>query len=168
MYSSLIKIFFRSSGSTGFENTMFIPLSIDFFTNTGSMCPVMPQIIGCKILWSYKSSLILLVASYPSIIGIYESIRIKSKLQYKYEFASISFCTIFNAVCPLIAYMHLLYESANPIDQRIIPTANLLNYSSSTIKIFFQRFIIFEILASLSLIVNSSRLSYSMIDNSSF
>ena len=114
-----------------------MPLLIDLFTYWDSMCPVIPVIIGWGSFFWYKNSLIRVVDSYPSIIGILQSIRIKSKLQYVPKLASTSDFTVSRAFFPLIAYTHTSSVFWTPKDSKITLRAILLNYSSSTINIFF-------------------------------
>ena len=106
-----------------------------------SLWPVTATMSGCTIPYIYKNSLILSVASYPSIIGILQSINIKSKLHLSPLFSSSTFFfTISNAYNPSNALIHtesisILAENFN--NMRI---AYMLNPMSSTINIFYFYF----------------------------
>ena len=114
-----------------------MPLTIIFLMYDLSIWPVHPDIIGYFISLSYKNYLILFVASFPSIIGIWKSIRIRSKLQNLKSFSCTFFIIIFSAYNPFTASVQISLWFSTPTICKIIWSEYLLNSSSSTIKILF-------------------------------
>ena len=79
----------------GFGNTLLIPDPVAFLTYSSSTWPVTAIISGCAsilIPYCFKRRRIDLVASYPSIKGILQSIRISL---YRYGYPSWIACLIF-------------------------------------------------------------------------
>ena len=101
------------------------------------MWPVTPQMIGWVILWEYKNYLIFFVLSLPSIIGIWKSMSMRSKLIESNSLSSAFLMMISSAYLPLCASTHISSWFSIPNISNIDRTANLLNDSSSTINIFF-------------------------------
>ena len=114
-----------------------MPESIALSTYYCSLCPVTATMSGCTIPYIYKYSLILSVASYPSIIGMLQSMNIKSKLHLSPLFSSTSFFTISNASYPLNAFMHTDSTSIFTEYFNNIRIAWMLKPMSSTISIFY-------------------------------
>lgn len=67
----------------GFGSTSSIWYFQAFYIYSCSVCPVIATIIGCKRLFNLTKFLIFSDASYPSIIGIEQSININP---YEYYF----------------------------------------------------------------------------------
>ena len=93
--------------------------------------------IGYGRFISSRKARICSVDSYPSITGMLQSIKIKSKLQNLPLFSRTSLITIYRASCPFKADTISL-EFVIPTEYlRIIVKAWMLKNWSSTIRIFF-------------------------------
>ena len=116
-----------------------MPLFIALLTNSYSQWPVTAVITGCIKLLSYKSYLILVVVSYPSMKGILQSIRIKSYfnfLSYWYLFLSTSSMISLIASRPSKQKSQVVVVCMPILYLRIIKRASMLKDWSSTIRIF--------------------------------
>ena len=122
--------------SMGFDKTLFIPLLIAWATYSSSVCPVQATMIGQKILRSYKCCLIFIVDWQPSMIGMLQSIKIKSKVHSLLSLFVQFYITISSAILPLKAIWHLLTQFLSLMAcSRIAVAASKLNDQSSTSRI---------------------------------
>ena len=97
-----------------------------------------PLTIGYEMPFEYRYSLIYYVALFPSIIGIWKSMNIKSKLEFWPLFFSTSFTIISYAFCPFSASTHTSSIFYTPAISKTVLTEYLLKHSSSTINIFLN------------------------------
>ena len=122
--------------SIGLDSTQFIPDNMDLLTYSCSQCPVTAEMIGCAKPTSSRKVLICMVDSYPSMMGMLQSISMRSKLQNLPLFSLQSSITFQRASQPFIADT-MRSEFVMPMEYfKITVKASRLNDWSSTIRIF--------------------------------
>ena len=113
----------------GFGKTWFMPFSVAFLRYSGSTCPVTATISSSFPLACLISRLMMLDASYPSIKGIEQSVRISE--QRLTSFSEMAFLMRFTACSPL-QHTSTLTCSLSPRIYINPCMAKMLKTSSST------------------------------------
>ena len=131
-----------TSPFNGLLATWFMPLWRHFMTSCLLVYPVTAVMTGWTMSLEYKYSLISCVASYPSMNGILQSI--KMRLYWHKPFCLTLFLTFSKAYLPLKQKSQRFSASTPRPYLRMMMMASMLNCWSSTIKIRYSLLIVAE------------------------